>query len=80
MPKRARTVALLSATGSVLLVALFVLIYREEIEAWLRGYRMIWMEEGVTPTSIGKLFGRNNCVAVNVVGDSLYGSSVRSHC
>ncbi len=66
MPKRARTVALLSAMGCVLLVAVFALNYREDLGAWLRGYRVIWLPEGVTPRSIGKRFGRNDYIAVNV--------------
>ena len=57
MPKRAKTVSLLSVTGSVLLLAIVAFVYREEIGAWLRGYRVIWLEEGVAPTSIGDLFG-----------------------
>ncbi len=66
MPKRARTVALLSVTGSVLLLAIVAFVYREDLGAWVRGYRVIWLPEGVTPRSIGKRFGRNDYIAVNV--------------
>ena len=69
MPKRARTVALLSVTGSVLLLAIVAFVYREDLGAWLRGYRVIWLDEGVTPTSIGKLFRKTDYVAVNVVDE-----------